>query len=173
MTQLIDEMVARSSPDLVRDFSWELPVLVIMRLIGAPDEDFDRIKQWSDGQIALIWGQSSEAEQVALAEALVEFWAYCQQLVAERGREPREDVVSTLIRYRGSSDEVITLREIASIAFNLLVAGHETTSNLLSNGMSTCSPLMPGPSLWRTRRGYPMPWRRCCASIRRSSGGCG
>jgi cytochrome P450 len=132
--RLVDAMTERADADLVRDFTWELPVQVIMTLIGAPAGDFERIKRWSDGQIALIWGSPDEAEQVRLAANLVDFWRYCRELVARRVGEPGDDVVSELLAYRGGDDTVLTEREIASIAFNLLVAGHETTSNLISNG---------------------------------------
>jgi cytochrome P450 len=133
--QLVSAMLKGSQADLIRDFAWQLPILVVLDLLGVPESDFDRIKAWSDGQLALVWGRADEDEQVRLATGMLEFWQYCQQLTAERMSEPRDDLPSALVRYRNGDDDVLTEREIASIAFNLLVAGHETTANLLGNGV--------------------------------------
>jgi len=135
VSQLVAAMVERGQADVVRDLAWELPILVMLDLLGVPESDFDRIKAWSDGQIALVWGQADDDEQVRLAQGMLEFWRYCQQLVADRIRVPLNDFPSALVRYRNGDDGVVTEREIASIAFNFLVAGHETTANLLGNGL--------------------------------------
>jgi cytochrome P450 len=138
----VDELLARLAGnrgqpvDLVAEFAAVLPLLVITDILGVPDRDIPRIRSWADGQIALVWGRPSPADQVRLAQGLLDFWRYCQRLVAERAAgRLGHDFVSLVLRYRGGNDAVLTEAEVASLAFNLLVAGHETTSGLLAHGL--------------------------------------
>jgi hypothetical protein len=149
-----DELVSRIADrdgdvvDLVADFTTELPLLVVMDILGVPEPDVPRIKAWADGQIALVWGQPSPAEQVRLAQGLLDFWHYCQGMVAERARSfgpSGEDFVSKVLSFRGGDDEVLTEAEVASLAFNLLVAGHETTAGLLAH---TLDRALSEPDRW-------------------------
>ena len=132
---LIDAMRRRGEADLVRDFAWEFAVRVILGVVGVPDEAHERIKRWSDGRFAILWGLTTEAEQIRIARDTAAFWDFCQELVAARLLEPRQDLVSALIAYRTGSDGPLTEREVASLVFDVLSAGHETTSNMLSNGI--------------------------------------
>jgi cytochrome P450 len=137
--ELVSGLVARrgETVDLVTDFAAVLPLLVVVDILGVPPRDVPRIKSWSDGQIALVWGDPSPEEQVRLATALLEFWHYCQDLVAEKahGGELGDDFVSKALLYRRGDDNILTEAEVASLAFNLLVAGHETTSGLLTHAL--------------------------------------
>ncbi|HKY82372.1 MAG TPA: cytochrome P450 [Sphingobium sp.] len=146
VSQLIDEMIARGRADMMREFAGILPIYVIMDLLGVDDTEFRRIKGWSDGQVALMAGRPDEAEQVRLVTGMREFFAFCRELVAERERAPANDFPSALLRYRGGDDEVLTKQEIASILWNFLIAGHETTTNLLGNGLYN---LLRTPGVWQ------------------------
>ena len=132
---LIEGMRGRDEVDFVREFAWELAVRVIMAILGVPGEDQAKVKTWGDGRFALLWGRPTDDEQVQLAHGAVAFWEYCQQLVARRVAEPGDDFVSGLLAYRGGDDAVLTEREVASFAQDILAAGHETTSNMLTNGV--------------------------------------
>jgi cytochrome P450 len=134
--------------DLIPAFAAELPLLVVLDILGVPEQDISRIKGWADGQIALIWGRPDPEEQVRLAEGLLDFWRYCGRLVARRAREGHQgpDYISRALRYRKGDDEVLTEAEIASIAFNLLVAGHETTAGLLAHGLHQA---LSEPARWK------------------------
>jgi cytochrome P450 len=134
--QLLKRLAKNSVTDLVPNFTWELPVFVILQLLGVPEKDFKQIKQWADGRLALTWGSAPEEEQVRAAYGMVHFWSFCLELVDQRLEQPGNDLVSKLLDYRQENDEIITLNEIASIIFSMLIAGHETTSNLLSNGVN-------------------------------------
>ncbi|MGI5213363.1 cytochrome P450 [Plantactinospora sp. CA-290183] len=137
----VTELVARIADrrggvvDLVPEFTVLLPLLVVVDILGVPERDVPRIRSWADGQIALIWGQPEPAEQVRLAQGLLDFWHYCQALVARRTAEGAtgDDFVSRALRHRDGDDAVLTPAEVASLAFNLLVAGHETTAGLLAH----------------------------------------
>jgi cytochrome P450 len=139
----VDELVSRLAArpgelvDLVPEFATELPLLVVMDILGVPQRDVPRVRDWADGQIALVWGQPTPPEQVHLAQGLLEFWRYCRDLVAQRVDDTQhgEDFIRKVLRYRDGDDSVLTEAEVASLAFNLLVAGHETTAGLLAHGL--------------------------------------
>jgi hypothetical protein len=111
--------------ELVDRFAAELPLRVILELIGAPSSDGAQIRKWSDGQIHFIWGRPEPAEQIRLAHNLVAFWRYCLELAEN---DPPPDSITARLLAAG-----VTANQAASFAFNLLVAGHETTRNLLVN----------------------------------------
>ncbi|WP_405093368.1 cytochrome P450 [Micromonospora sp. NBC_01392] len=149
----VDELVARLATragdevDLVPAFTAELPLLVLLDILGVPAGDVPRIRAWADGQIALIWGSPDPAEQVRLAGGLLEFWHYCQDLVRRRLDGGGDDYVAELLAYRGGDDEVLTVAEASSIVFNLLVAGHETTAGLLAHAVDRA---LSEPGRWRS-----------------------
>ncbi|GAB3960570.1 hypothetical protein GCM10027614_82840 [Micromonospora vulcania] len=135
--------------DLIPEFATELPLLVVLDILGVPDADIGRIRSWADGQIALVWGQPDPAEQVRLAQGLVDFWHYCQELVQQRvdSGQRGDDYISRALAYRDDDDSVLTVSEVASLAFNLLVAGHETTAGLLAHSIDQA---LSSPQRWRT-----------------------
>ncbi|MEU6076912.1 cytochrome P450 [Micromonospora sp. NPDC047074] len=148
--ELVSRLVAHSGgrADLVGAFTAELPLLVLLDILGVPKGDIGRVRAWGDGQIALIWGRPDPAEQVRLARGLLEFWHYCQRLVRARldGARRGEDYVSQLLAYRDGDDGVLTTAEVSSIVFNLLVAGHETTAGLLAHALDQA---LSSPGRWR------------------------
>ncbi len=150
----VDELVSRLAArdggraDLVPEFTTELPLLVLLDILGVPEADIGRVRAWADGQIALIWGEPDPSEQVRLARGLLEFWRYCQHLVGDRldAGGHGDDYVGRLLAYRGGDDEVLTVAEVSSIVFNLLVAGHETTAGLLAHVLDQA---LSTPDRWR------------------------
>ncbi|MBM0231932.1 cytochrome P450 [Micromonospora sp. STR1_7] len=154
--QLVSRLVARQGDqvDLVANFATELPLLVVLDILGVPDADIARIRRWADGQIALIWGQPDPAEQVRLAQGLLEFWRYCQELVRQRvdSGHRADDFISRALTYRDDDDAVLTVPEVASLAFNLLVAGHETTAGLLAHALDQA---LSTPQRWSAMAADP------------------
>ncbi|MGC4747425.1 cytochrome P450 [Micromonospora sp. DT201] len=149
--QLVSRLVARQGDevDLIPEFATELPLLVVLDILGVPDSDIGQVRSWADGQIALIWGQPDPAEQVRLAQGLLEFWHYCEALVRQRVEsDPQgDDFISRALSYRDDDDAVLTVPEVASLAFNLLVAGHETTAGLLAHALDQA---LTSPQQWST-----------------------
>ncbi len=121
--------------DLIRDFAWELPALVIFRLLGIPDEDVPRVKAGAASRLLFMFGQPTEEEQCRLAREMAAFWSYAEELVASRTKEPREDVTSDLVLARDGELPALTPAEVTTIIYGLLLAGHETTTNLLGNAL--------------------------------------
>lgn len=123
--------------DLVRDLAWELPVLVLFRILGIGDDQVPRVKKGSWSRILFIYGRPrSEADQVSAAEGLAAFWRYAEGLVEERTREPRDDFTSALTWATDSDGRRLTPEEAATLVLNLLFAGHETTTGLLGNSFN-------------------------------------
>jgi cytochrome P450 len=94
--------------------------------------------------VLLTWGNVCDAEQAAHAENLVAYWNYCQALVAARHAELLDDLPGDLVALQRDGAE-ITDHEIASFCYSLLTAGHETTTNLIANGLLA---LLRHPEAW-------------------------
>ncbi len=109
---MLDAMLAKPRGDLVADLAYDLPALTILALLGV----------------------EAEKEQAAHAENLVAYWNYCQALVAARHAELLDDLPGDLVALQRDGAE-ITDHEIASFCYSLLTAGHETTTNLIANGL--------------------------------------
>lgn len=130
----LDRLTAGPSPaDLVAGLTWDVPALVLMRLMGIPSEDVHQVKQWASSRVVLGWGRPTEDEQVRLCNGAVDYYRYAVELVRRKAEAPGDDYVGELIRARDGDDSRATLHEIAAVCFNLLFAGHETTSSAAAN----------------------------------------
>src|SRR6516164_2693498 len=129
------ERVPYGRADLVRDLAWELPALVIFRVLGIPDEDVPRVKAGAESRLLLMWGRPSEDEQVRLARGMAAFWRYAEALVASRAEQPRDDFTSDLLLARDGDLPALNHQEVTQIVYELLFAGHETTTGLIGNAM--------------------------------------
>ncbi|MGE0097245.1 MAG: cytochrome P450 [Hydrogenophaga sp.] len=142
----LDRLVAGPRPaDLVAGLTWDVPALVLFQLLGVPAEDVVRVKDWASSRVVLTWGRPSDEEQVQLSTGAVEYYRYAHALVQRKVEEPGEDYISDLIRLRAGDDSRATLHEIGAIAFNLLFAGHETTSSAAINLFKA---VLPQRALW-------------------------
>src|SRR5215470_1485627 len=83
-----EERLRHGHADMVRDFAWALPALVLFRILGVPDDEVPRVKEGSWSRILLIYGLPPESEQVRAAEGLAEFWQFAENLVRDRVEKP-------------------------------------------------------------------------------------
>ncbi len=129
---LLDAAAARREVDLVADFAYPLPATVIAELLGIPAEDQLEFKRWSDAVVA----GGGPAGGAGFHAAQQEMAAYFHRVLTERARRPGEDLISGLLAARldGRSLEPMDLFGFCVL---LLVAGHETTTNLLANAVQT------------------------------------
>ncbi len=133
--ELLDVAMARGEADLVADYAYALPVQIIVEMLGVPAEDHAQFRQWSD---ALARGLDPdfllppEAVQQRLG-AILSFVQYFAALIEDRRTRPGDDLLSRLIEAEEQGD-VLTQGELLSTCILLLVAGHETTVNLIAGG---------------------------------------
>ncbi|MFF9912571.1 cytochrome P450 [Streptomyces sp. NPDC013457] len=136
---LLDGLADATEIDLVDQFAYPFPVTVICRLLGVPREDEPRFRSWVDPIVAGLdpddGGDIDERRREA-RDARLQLGMYLAGLVEQRGREPREDILSELVTSQGE-DGPMTTMEVLSTSVLLLIAGHETTVNLITNGMLT------------------------------------
>ena len=148
----VAHIAPRGQADLMAEVIYDLPALVILELLGIPEDGVPIVREAGDNRIAFVWGRPTPAEQVRLARAMVRFWHYLRGLIDERLDEPRDDLTSALLAVRAGDDEVFTLDEIASVLFAVLTAGHETTSSLIGNGTRR---LLEEQEIWARLRAKP------------------
>lgn len=124
---LVEEMVKQGAPaDLCAALGFPLPVWAICDLLGVPDADRDRFGYWSDTMMSLT--RFSQGEIDAAQE---EFAAYLAAHIAAKRARPGNDLISDLLAIVGSLDNNLTERMLLFTAQGLLVAGHETTANMI------------------------------------------
>ena len=128
-----EQRLSDGRADLIRDLAWELPVLVLFRILGLPDSDVVRVKQGALYRGLLLYGRATEDEQVGAAHELASFWRYAAGLVDARTEKPGDDFISALAQARDGEGQALTRPEITTIVLIMLFAGHETTTNLLGN----------------------------------------
>jgi cytochrome P450 len=129
----IPHVLLSAEVDIVRALTWELPALVIFRVLGVPDADVPRVKAWGGNRLVFLFGHTDEPTQKEVAEGMAAFWRYTEDLVAQRTRQPSDDFTSQLVQAIDANGERLAPGEVATVMFGLLLAGHETTTNLLTN----------------------------------------
>ncbi len=129
----IEKLNGRERVDLLADFTYELPARVIFLLLGIPEEDVPIVKQLATGRFQIDFAPSTREQQMAASKNLLGLWNYTCRLVEERMRKPGQDFVSGLLAHRNGDDSVLTVNEINTITYGLVFAGHETTTNQLTN----------------------------------------
>ena len=125
---LLEDMPGRAEVDLLASFAFPLPITVICELLGVPAGDRDDFRAWSATIVA-----NTVAPEVFQAHATAMI-RYFMALLAAKRREPGDDLLSALIAARDEEDS-LSENELVSMAFLLLVAGHETTVNLIASGV--------------------------------------
>ncbi|MGI8644146.1 MAG: cytochrome P450 [Thermomicrobiales bacterium] len=132
---LLDAVAEQGQMDVIRDLAYPLPTMVIARLLGVPPEDREQLKAWSDDFARFIGGGAMEPEVPERADASVRAMsAYLAEIVAEKRRAPGVDLISGLLQAEERGD-VLDEDELYATCILVLVAGHETTTNVIGNGM--------------------------------------
>ncbi len=133
--ELIDGMRAKGRCDFIEEFAFPLPILVISDLFGVPRADRDRVKVWSECITDLGSHRKPLAELARDAlTATREMKVYFEAILEERRREPRDDLITLLLNAEDAGER-LSRTELIGMAILILVAGHETTTSLLSNGL--------------------------------------
>lgn len=125
---LLDNMAHQDDGplDLLAHYAFPLPITVIAEMLGVPAADQDQFKAWST---TLLFG----GDQQAAGIAAMQFTQYIQEMIDARQEAPQDDLISALVQAEEDGDRLNRM-ELVSMIFLLLVAGHETTVNLIGNG---------------------------------------
>lgn len=128
---LLDQVQEKGKMDLIEDFAFPLPATILIELFGIPDEDKPRFRVWSNRIVEAI----GNLEAILRLDALtVEFETYLHQLISEKRQHPSDDLLGQLIQSEAEGEKLST-QELISTVFLFLIAGHETTTNVISNAM--------------------------------------
>jgi cytochrome P450 len=136
--ELCDAMEDRSEVDLLSEFTFPLPAIVIAELLGVPAEDREDFKHWSDQLSAIVFGSPDRAGRAAVAAAGSErFSGYFTELIDRYRNHPEDNLVSALIAVTEDDPDGAGLAtdELVGACTMLLFGGHETTTTLVSNAM--------------------------------------
>jgi cytochrome P450 len=131
---VLDSLGQRATIDLVRDFATPVPVIVIAEMLGVPSADREAFKRWSTVIAGLLDPIGSEYGLREVEAAFEEMSRYFDALFEARRREPRNDLVSRLVAIEDEGDRLSSSELLATVAL-ILGAGHETTTNLISNAV--------------------------------------
>jgi cytochrome P450 len=132
--ELLDEQIESGEIELLADLAYPLPAEVICQLLGVPAHDRDQFREWSAAGSRMLDGNLDPATREAGVLAVMRLFAYFAELLEERRRDPRDDLLSGLVAAEEAGDR-LTPEELISTVVLLFVAGHETTMNLIGNGV--------------------------------------
>ncbi len=132
---LIDRFIGDGKVELVSQFAIGLPLTVIADALGVAHSDMDAFKRWSDDAVAQIGGMIGHQRQLECAKSFIEFQRYFEARLEERKSAPRDDLTTDLLNARLEGTKPLDVAEMLSIIHQLLVAGNETTTNLIASAM--------------------------------------
>jgi len=133
--ELLDGVVGKDEFDLVDDFAFHLPAIVICEMLGIPREDRDKVRRWSDDIVGFVSAGAVTPERTARAqETVYDATKYLTALADDRRRNPRDDMLTALVEAEDEGD-TLSEDEFISMIVQLFFAGFETTEGLVGNGM--------------------------------------
>ncbi len=162
----LDKVVHTGKMEVIRDFAYDIPMSVILELIGAPDLDRDKIKEWSEAIGVFFFIKADEPRRREIAcEGINSLVEYITPLIQQRRDHPGIDLISLLI----SAEEAgqITYNDVLATCVLLIFGGHETTMNLIANGTLA---LMEHPEQWEILRDNPVFLKRAVEELLRYDG---
>jgi len=134
--RLLEGLEAKAAPDLIEDFAAQIPVEVIGNLLAIPHAERGPLREWSLAILSALEPAPGAARLARANAAVSAFLAFLRELVAQRARHPGDPEVDMLTRLmRGDSEGQLTEAELLHNCIFLLNAGHETTTNLIGNGV--------------------------------------
>ncbi len=131
---LLDSVSGASEIDLVEEFAHPVPVIAIAEMLGVPSSDRDRFKAWSSQLVQLLDPLQGRGGAKPMTQAAHEIFGYFEQLLDQRRTEPRDDLLTAMIQAEDGG-QTLDSADLLALSSLLLVAGHETTSNLIGNAV--------------------------------------
>jgi cytochrome P450 len=150
---VIDRVETGKQYDMVKEFSYLIPLTVILNMLGIPEADKDRddIKFWSEQIGVLFFIRADEPKRREIAcEGLISFVEYLKPLVDERRKNPKDDLISVFVQ--AEKDGILSEAEVIATTVLMVFGGHETTTNLINNGTLA---LIKNPDQWALLKANP------------------
>lgn len=137
VSELLDDALAGGGGemDLVEEFAYPFPVIVIADILGVPSEDRAQFREWSESLVAAASGEESEAIAAAQQESQREMAIYFLELIQDRRENPQDDLLSTIATAELSDGSPLPQEEALGMCMLLLIAGNITTTNLIANAV--------------------------------------
>ncbi len=133
--ELLDKAHAKDEIDLIEEFAFPLPIIVIAELLGIPARDQRRFRNWSNAFVTpSINLQRSMKKMQKAGQVMKDFTGYMRNIFAERRLAPRDDLISLLLQAEEAGDR-LSEEELFSMVILLIVAGHETVVDFIGNGI--------------------------------------
>ncbi|WP_116997383.1 cytochrome P450 [Desertimonas flava] len=130
--QLVAELDGEA--DLIREFAYPLPAVIIAQMLGVPPADRDLFKEWSDKLTSLVFGAYGREDRFeTAARGMIELRDYLVDLIGQYERHPGDNLISVLLEHEDG--DTLSRQELVATCTLLLFGGHETTTNLIGNGM--------------------------------------
>jgi cytochrome P450 len=150
--ELLDAMEPNGEAELIEEFAFALPVTVLATILGVPRSDAPKFRRWADELLA-FQGRNKPSEETLLTSQamLVEARTYLTELIAEKRARPDSSLASQLVAAESEGDK-LSKDELLSTCVTFLVAGHETTTSLIGNGVLA---LMEHPDQWEAIKADP------------------
>ncbi len=127
--ELLDAAEPNGGMDLIADFALPLPLTMIGRILGVPAEDNHKFHRWTK----TLLSAGTNMNYVVVIPSIMRFMGYMKKLIKERRAHPKDDLVTALVQAKDGSDK-LSEDEVLAMIFLLLIAGHETTVNLIGSG---------------------------------------
>jgi cytochrome P450 len=163
--ELLDAIGDRTEIEFVREFSHPLPMTVIARLIGVPDADLARFKDWSDAIVEPFSMMVSAERELECARLVVEMQHYFANLLEDRRAHPRDDLLTAVTRAGDDPELHFDMREqLTILTIDLLASGNETTTAAITSGVKL---LMERPDVIAEVRADPRLVRNLAEEILR------
>ncbi|MCH9018685.1 MAG: cytochrome P450, partial [Chloroflexi bacterium] len=150
--RLLDDVQEQGGMEVISELAYPLPAMVISEILGVADGDMDRFKKWSNDLAAFLGNIREARENVGPAQqSVAELTEFLREIVAQRRKEPKDDLLSALVTAEDQGDS-FSEDELYSMCVLLIFAGHETTTNLIGNGILA---LLRHPAQLEKLRGQP------------------
>jgi len=149
--KLVDSFIENGQSEIVSRFAYPLALEVVLKLLGIPNQDIEQTRIWSQDWLMLMSVQLEEERQAICARNTVAFQKYLAELIAERREAPQDDLISSLLAY-ASGEEPLTETELVITLQGLILAGHESTTNMIGTGLLL---LLEHSNQWQTLCAHP------------------
>jgi len=132
---LLDDIQEQGHMEVISDLAYPLPAIFISEILGVADGDRDRFRKWSNDLAAFLGNIRAVSENLGPArQSVAELTEFLREIVARRRKEPQDDLLSALVTAEDQG-ESFSEDELYSMCIMLIFAGHETTTNLIGNGI--------------------------------------